>query len=422
MLESQRFDLRRSEVRERINAINAQAELADGEADELARLNREFSELETRYRAAIVSEAHAADAETREQAAAGEGAEVRELRGKVNVADYMRAACSVSPRLEGAAAEYNAALGIEASGRDGVLLPIALLGFPETRAETRADAPTTTAALDGGQPQRPIMQRIFGPSVLDALGVRLDSVPAGRPEWPLLTGGVAPAQTAENTAKDSEAATFVTQSLRPRRLTASYQTTAEQMAEVAGIEEALRRDLSDAARSVMNTQAISGDGTAPNVTGFLTRIAAPGAPSNVATFADYTRAAAQAVDGLHAMRESEVSGVIGVASYRHAAGVYQSNGDESAIEAMTRRMMAVRASSYIPAAASDIQNGNLLHAGGGGTERGDSIAAMWPAMEIIRDPYTDAASGRTRLTLVILWNLYAAFRTAAYARVAFKLA
>ena len=49
--------------------------------------------------------------------------------------------------------------------------------------------------------QRPILQRLFGRDLMDALGVRIDSVPAGRTEWPLRTGGVAPAMTAEGEAK-----------------------------------------------------------------------------------------------------------------------------------------------------------------------------------------------------------------------------
>ena len=35
---------------------------------------------------------------------------------------------------------------------------------------------------------------------MGALGVRIDSVPAGRSEWPLLSGGVAPDQAVEGTA------------------------------------------------------------------------------------------------------------------------------------------------------------------------------------------------------------------------------
>ena len=43
-----------------------------------------------------------------------------------------------------------------------------------------------------------------------ALGVRIDSIPAGRTEWPLITGGVAPDMKAEGNGggRDAVAATF----------------------------------------------------------------------------------------------------------------------------------------------------------------------------------------------------------------------
>ena len=72
-----------------------------------------------------------------------------------------------------------------------------------------------------------------------------------------------------------------------------------------------------------------------------------------------------------------------------------------------------------------IQNGNIYHAaganGGGASMRGDSVAAVWPSLEIIRDPYSKASQGVV-LTWVTLWDLEAAFRSAAYERISFKIA
>ena len=53
--------------------------------------------------------------------------------------------------------------------------------------------------------------------------------------------------------------------------------------------------------------------------------------------------------------------------------------------------------------------------------RGDSIAAVWPSIEVIRDPYSNASTGVV-LTWVTLWDAETAFRAAAYRRVGFKLA
>ena len=52
--------------------------------------------------------------------------------------------------------------------------------------------------------------------------------------------------------------------------------------------------------------------------------------------------------------------------------------------------------------------------------RGDSVAAMWPTLEVIRDIYSKASQGVV-LTWVALWDAKVAFRSGAYYRTAFKL-
>ena len=80
------------------------------------------------------------------------------------------------------------------------------------------------------------------------------------------------------------------------------------------------------------------------------------------------------------------------------------------------------ASSFIPAKTNaNLQTGNFLHSGTD-PARGDSIAAVWPAMEVIRDPFSGAGDGLVLLTWVALWDAYTAFRKAAYTRVSLKLA
>ena len=437
MTNAQKLALRRSEIRQRLNEISG----LEGEAltDEIRaesdRLTKEYRDVETRWRAATVAEAEQAEERRGEFEAGANGdgtsAEIRSLLGsarepgKARLAAYMGHA-EAGSTLDGAEAELNDALEVRAFG-GGVAVPWAIFDTPEIRdgqgrLERRDDAATTTAALDGPTAQRPILQRLFGRDILAALGVRIDTVPAGMSEWPLLTGGVAPAEAAEDAAAaDAVAATFSTQSLKPKRLTGRYVFTVEQAAQVADIEQALRRDLADSVRSKMSNEVINGDGTGAKVTGLLTRLAAPGDPAAESTFSDYAGAHAQAVDGIHATRETEVSSVFGVDVYQHAAMVFQAGSGESGTEAMMRRSAGCQASSYVPNAAANISKGNILHAGRDAM-RGDSIAAMWPALELIRDIYTRADQGGVVLTWISLWDAYTAFRAAAYKRVAFKLA
>ena len=99
----------------------------------------------------------------------------------------------------------------------------------QRQTEQRAFTLTTgTNSYDGGIMARPILQRLFGMDIMGALGVRIDSVPAGRTEWPLITGGVAPDQAVEGTAAAAAvAAAFATETLKPKRLTGRYEYTHE---------------------------------------------------------------------------------------------------------------------------------------------------------------------------------------------------
>ena len=441
MTNAQKLALRLSEIRQKLNELSAKDELNEAEQHEMRTLTAEFPATEERWRAATVAEGDdeaAARGDDSDSPGDGEAAEVRKLRETVRLSDYLSPAAA-GIGLSGGAAEFNAALSLPTVGASGgIAVPWDALLTPELSETRRDPAPerrafTTTTQYAGGVGQRPILQRLFGMDILAALGVRIDSVPSGRTEWPLLTGGVAPAQKAEGTAaSDAVAATFATEVLKPKRLTGVYEYTHEQAAQVVELEAALRRDLADAVRAKMSDLALNGnEGTnAHEPDGFLTVLTAPDpTPSATAIYADYAGSHAAGVDGIHASMETEVSSVIGVQTYRHAAGVFQAGSGESGSEALARRSARCMASSFVPAPpasgdGANIQAGNVYHAagpnGGGGIQRGDSIAAVWPTLEVIRDPYSKASQGVV-LTWVALWDLQAAFRSAAYKRVAFKL-
>ena len=421
MTTRQRLELRLSQVRQRLNEIaGLTAEDFTSEVREEAEgLEAEYSRLEVQHRAAIISEGE------EERAAAGlfpdgsndsEGAELRQLMGRVSLGDYVAPALA-GVGLSGAASELADALEVPKHGKGGgVAVPWSVL---EDRAFT------TTSANDGPESQRPILQRLFGPGVLDMLGVRVDSVPVGRTEWPILTSGVAPDQATEGTAAAAVTAGFSFANLKPKRLTGRYELTHEMMASVPAIEQALRRDLADAVRSKMSDIVINGatpDNTNPaRIRGLISQL---GAVSTALTgiAADYGKLHSLAVDGIHAQTEQQVRSVIGTETYQAAAGILLSGTSDAAVELFMRRSGGCIASTYIPAAVSNVQSA-LLHAAGpnGGAMRGDSVAAMWPTLEIIRDIYSQASQGIT-LTWVGLWDARVALRSGAYKHVSLAFA
>ena len=414
MTKRQKLTIEASEKRQRLNELLALDELTDEQRAELETLSKRMQQIEVEMRAAVTAEA-ADEAEARGlfgNKGDGEPAETQRLLETVTLNDYLGPAASGNG-IEGRAAELNGALEVPIAGPGGgVAVPWAAL---EVRAFT------TTAANDGPEMQRPILARLFGPGIMDTLGVRMDSVPSGRAEWPLITGGVAPAQAKEGTAAAAAVtAAFSYATLKPKRLTGRYEYTHEAAASVPDLEQGLRRDLADAVKSKMADLIING--AAPtnqnpqNVEGFLTKLTGTDLSSAEATAADYGRLHAQAVDGIHAMTEMQVTSIVGDETYKHAAGVYQGGSGESGSEFLKRRSGGCYASSYIPDAAGMKQSA-ILHAAGpnGGAMRGDSVAAMWPVLEIVRDIYSQASQGVV-LTWVSLWDAHTAFRAAAYAQ------
>ena len=432
MTRSQTLSIRLSEIRQRLNEIaGLEGDAMNDEVrTESDRLTGEYRDKETQHRAALVGEADEVRAAEGEFGNAdGEPAEVRALMGRVNIGTYL-AAAGAGIGLSGAAVELAAALAVPAVGASGgVALPWAVLAgpAPQVRAGAEARAFSDTGDFGGPVGQRPILQRLFGPGIMDALGVRMDSVPVGRSEWPLITAGVVPVMKAEAAAADAAVSyTVATETLKPKRLTGKYEFTHEAAASVVDLETALRRDLADAVKSKMSDLIISGNEATNShePDGFATTIMPPDNAAAVATFADYAGAHALAVDGIHATMETEVSSVIGVDVYRHAASVYQTGSGESGSEALRRRGMSCMASPYVGDAANSGQHKlNLFHAAGpngGGVMRGDSVAAMWPTLEIIRDIYSQASQGVV-LTWVTLWDAQTAFRADAYKRLAFDI-
>ena len=417
---SQKLQVEQSEKRQRANDLLGQDKLEDEQRDELGAVTGRLQQIEVELRAALVVEGTEHD-EAVGQFADGsldnDKAEVRALLGAVSLNDYLRPA-SAGSGTEGRARELNEALDLPTIGKGGgVAIPWRVL-LPDGGLETRAS--TTTAALDGGSAQRPILDRLFGSKgVLDFLGVRMDEVPVGMSEWPLLTSGVAPEQRAEDAAgPDAVTAGFATAVLKPKRLTGEYVYTVEMAAQVANLEAALRRDLQMAVDARMCTEIISAPVAAQNIVGggFLTKLTAPTAPTAAPLYAVAAAlgGASTVIDGLHASMESQTKIVVGPHGYRVLAQITGSGSDEAATMALARRTGGLMASPFIPDPASDVQD--ILVHGGNDMMRGDSVAAMWPVLEVIRDIYSGAKEGRVALTWVALWDAYVAFRADAYER------
>ena len=410
MTPAQKVQVRISEVRQRLNELVGQDRLSEEEQAEADTLGGEYRELETKLRASLVADG-----------GAGTGGETRaapgELLGRVELRNYIMEAAR-GKTVDGAEAELRAEVFGD-KARDGLIPWAALLPrHPEERVDVATTAPTTV----GGR-QEAIIPRVFAASATVFLGVMMPSVPVGEPIFPVMTAGTTPAMQAAGGTQDATAATFTVETLAPRRLTARYLFRVEDLARFVGMEEALRRDLRDAMSDAMDSQVLNGDGTAPNVTGLFSELTAPAMdPSTVSAFNDLLAAHASGIDGLYASGLQDVRLLVGAATYQRAAQIFTASGDVSGAAYLIANGGGFRASANVPVPATlnSVTNlqGALTYATGG---PGSAVAPVWEGLELIRDPYSNAAKGEVSITAVALWN-FKVLREAPYAFHRFKTA
>ena len=418
MTKSQKIALAISEKRQRLNEIAglSESDITEEIRSEADTLRTEFTNLETQYRSALIAESETSAEPTglagKESEKNGEQNEIRSLLDKVQLRHYAEDLKAGRERTE--INELNSALEVRAAVEGGIVIPIEML-------EVRADDTTQTAANDGSTLQRPILPRVFAAGgVLESLGVMLDSVPAGQHEYILMATGTDAEQKAEGAAVEADAATFTTQALKPLRLTTRYKWSIEEGARVEGLESVFRRDMSDSISEQMANQVLNGNGAGAQVHGILSRLAKPATINDTADFAKYAVIPGLGVDGKHASMVSEVNALTTVEAYQHSGTLFNAGSGESAREYLARQLGSMRSTSLMAVRTENSktnQSDIILHSG---SREGDSIACVWPGIEVILDRITGASKGEVAITAVTLWNAYLAFRSDAYKRVAVK--
>ena len=385
MLESQKLQMRLSEIREKLNTMGGDGDDVEFRAEEADSMTTEYRQLESKFRAALVTESAEIEA-TPTGDLDGEGRESRALEQAIECRHYIEAALTDAP-LSGEAREYNDSHRLFGVGTQ---LPWAALLSPEARAEMRA---ATVAPDVGGTNSRSILGRVFARSCADYLGVMSPMVPVGSQNFPVLSGGVVPANAAAAGAADETAAILTANVLDPIRLPASYRMQYESVSKLAQMEDALRLDLAGAIEAARDKAIIDGDGTAPAVDGFLHALSDPTNPTAVAGFGDYASARAGLVDGKYAMDESDVRIVCGTHTYKHAAGIYQTGSGVSALDRLKARV-----SAHVSAPAANVQKAIAS------MSQGRAVSPMWPSIGLIRDVFTGASKGEITLTATVLFN------------------
>ena len=296
------------------------------------------------------------------------------------------------------------------SNADGFIPWEAIASAP---IEVRADASTTVAAAAVGANQNPVLARVFNKTAAMHLGVSMPMVAQGEQVYPVMTGGDAGAVKAVGVGHDAVKAVFAGTTIKPTRLTARYVIRLEDIARFnVGLEDVLRNDLSMALGTLLDSQVINGDGTGSNFTGILKKLehSKVKAAAKTSVHADYVALASGGVDGKYAGMLSDVRCAIPSDVFSHAVTVVNAGSGESSYEYLQRVSGGILVTAQLPALS------------GLRTSMGsDAITAIWDGgLQVIRDPYSGAASGEVALTVHMLAG-FALLRTDGWKSLKFKI-
>ena len=374
----------------RIAANEKTAARLTGDGD--AEFRAEFAQMVSLDKAMLDSVKKAIDHAARE-----EEPEWRQLTSAVTTADYIPAALR-DGAVEGRAAEINKELGL--TDRH---MPYAALLDDEARVEMRQDADVAVVDAAKGKPRMSVIPRVFRRSDAAFCGVMFPSAPRGLPIYPVFTSGAAGAMAAPGDGVDAETTTFTGTMIEPTRATANYLLRVEDAAQFADLESLLRADLRAALNKLMDDAVVSLDANSPNPGSIISHATgAPAAdPAAVATLSDLDTAFVDGIDGLYAYARAGVRLLHGIELEKYLGKTRHTEVPDTYAEILGRSGGMRRATSRIP---KDQPSANIERAYRLVPEEMRAYAPVWEGLEMIRDPYTDAKSGKVRITMLMLFG------------------
>lgn len=395
MLESVKIARRQSEIRQSLAELAAKDSPTEDEVRNMDELDREYRSNETRYRAALIAE----DTERRD---AGNELETRSAQ---EWADLMAGfemrqvalALDEGRQLAGQTAEIVTELR-NAGGFRGIPVPWQALEVRNTVASGTPDPVST----------RPIIDRLFPDSMASRMGAQMISIDAGAVEWPVTTSAVT-AGWADGESANVAGPTAYTTTDRPmspdHNLGVQMRITRKVLKQSGtALEQAVRRDMSGAMGAAMDQAAFLGTGANGQPLGVITGAGTYGITSTavdaLASWGAFRAAVTRFMTANAAGSPDAVRALIRPELWDYLDGALISGTAVSEWDRLVKNLPsgniamtnnALAAPSGTPSATSA-----LLTTAAGGVA--PIFLGAWGAVDMIRDPYSDAQSGGLRIT------------------------
>lgn len=395
MLTSKKLELRRSEIRQSLAELAANDNPTPEDQKRMGDLDLEYRTAETRYRAAIISE----DEERREAGAELETRSETEWNDLVANFELRQVALNLDEgkALSGQTAEIVTELRSQ-GGYRGIPVPYAAL---ETRAgETIASGAPDPIAT------RPLIERLFPASVAAQMGVQMINIGTGAQETPVTTSAITAGWQATETGNvpGPSAYTTLDRPLKPdHTLGIQMRITRKTLLQSgSALEQAIRRDMNGAMAQEMDRAIFNGSGSSGEPTGVFTGASAWGITetdlSAAATWAAIRAEVVAFMTANAATGPGAVRLLIRPEVWDTMDGTYITGTAVTEWERLTKYIGSVSMShNALPAPAGDpLESKALLTTSAGGVA--PVFVGLYGAVDLIRDPYSDAQSGGLRLT------------------------
>ena len=390
MTNSQKLNLRLSEIKQRLNSISGLVddEFTDEIRAESEKLQTEYRDTESRWRTAEIAEAD--ESEKRKALEPdSEDRELRQLTKTASVGDILSATFE-KRQTEGAPAELQKHYGLGSHQ-----VPLEMLRV-DRGVEERAAATVPASIGDASQAQ--VITPVFSSGDGAFLGVERPTVPTGDGSFPVLSTLPSVKGPFDDSTEAAQTdATFVANNLSPERLQASFSYTRTDAARFAGLDSSLRLALNGGLQEKLDQQAIEG------TDGLLTGTNLPNANvSAVTTFALYLSGLLYGrIDGRYARTPGDVKMILGQGTFTHASSTYKgNNSDESGVERLQEKSGGLMVSAHVPDVSGNKQN-CLIRLG---MERGGATQPLWEGISLVVDEYTRAAFGEIIVHAILLSN------------------
>lgn len=394
MLTSVKISHRQSEIRQNLAALVGKAELSDDETRSMESLDREYRSNETKYRAALISE----DTERREAGKELETRSDREWSDLMGGFEMRQVALALDEgrQLDGKTQEIVTELRSR-GGYRGIPVPWEAL-------EVRAGETIASGTPDPIQ-TRPIIDRLFPNSVASQMGAQMVTIDHGEIEWPVVTQGATVAWQSSETGNVAGPQAFQTvdKALAPdHTLGVQMKLTRKSLKQSgAALEDAVRRDMNSAMATEMDRVVFLGSGSGGEPLGVI-----PGAATYGITVTDVDAAASYAAFRAAVVRFITANTASGMKAVNLLVRPEIFDGMDELIDGLAisewDRLVAkigkaVLSSNALADPAGDpLESSALMTTSAGGVP--PIFVGKWGAVDLIRDPYSDAQSGGLRIT------------------------